>query len=279
MQKKISLIELINRFIEEGKVVLPVFSSTALRVQQELVKKDPNMKILANTIAADQALSSQVLQTANSAFYQGLVEVKTLPNAIVRLGMREVARITLMNAAKNQFRSSEKLLNYIMKRLWQHSVGCAMGAKWLAKRCNLGELESEAFFAGLLHDSGKLFVLMVIEQMKKKNRQLHVTSALLHEAMTLLHNEQGYNLLKTWNLPESYCQVAKDHNKQDFDSKNLLLLVIRVANMTCNSLGIGLIKDSELVVSSSEEAQILNLSEIDLAELEVLLEDSKTLTA
>lgn len=277
MQKNLSFLDVITQYIDAGNIVLPVLSSAAMKVQQELVKKEPEVKVLESLISQDQSLSSQVLQIANSAFYHGLVEIKTIKAAVVRLGVQEVGRITLLAATKNQFRSSNKVLNSVMHKLWQHSVGCALGVQWLSKRCKLDEFESHAFFAGLFHDVGKLFVLMVIDQMKKENRDLPLTHALLTEAMTVLHPEQGYNLMKQWNLPEEYCDVTRDHHKKVLDDKNLLMLMVRLSDMACLKLGIGLTKDPSLVLSASEEAQQLNLSEIDLAELEILLEDTAIL--
>lgn len=278
MQKKISFVDLVQKFIDEGDIVLPVFNTAALKVQQELVKKEPDMKVLVNTISGDQSLSSQVLQIANSSFYKGLVEVTTIRSAIVRLGIAEVGRISLMASTKSQFRSKDKEHNKIMRKLWQHSVGCAMGAKWLARRCEFDALDSEAFFAALFHDVGKLFVLMVIEQMRKKGRQLNMTSSLLLEVMDSLHCHQGYNLMKKWNIPERYCVIARDHHEKNFDQKDLMHLVVRVADMVCLRLGIGVVELPDLAVASSDEAQLLNLTEIDLAELEILLEDTKVLS-
>lgn len=277
MEKKISFIDHINRFIEEENVVLPVFGSAAMRVQQELVKKNPDMKVVINLIYGDQSLSSQVLQIANSAFYKGLVDIVTVKAAIVRLGMQEVGRICLLAAAKNQFTSRHKSLKIVMKKLWQHSVGCAIAARWLAKKGGYEELESKAFFAGLFHDVGKLVVLMVIEQLIKKKIDVTITSDLFHEAMTSLHNQQGYELLQSWNLSEEYCIIARDHNLEDFDNKNPLLAIVRLANMTCKKIGIGLRKDSDLAIFSTEEAQMLDVTELEFAELEILLEDSKVL--
>jgi HD-like signal output (HDOD) protein len=278
MEKKDSVIDVITRFIEDGNVVLPVFSPAAMKVQQELVKKEPDARLLENIISGDQSLSSQVLQMANSAFYKGLVEVLTVRAAIVRLGMQEVGRISLLAASKNQFRSKDKELNVVVRKLWQHSVGCAMGVKWLARRCKLEELESHAFFAGLFHDVGKLFVLTVIDQMRKEGRDVPVNNALLQEAMASLHTGQGYNLMKKWNLPEQYCVVARDHHLHTFDNKNYMLIIVRIADMVCNKIGIGLHRDASLIVSSTDEAHQLNLTEIDLAELEILLEDTAVLT-
>ena len=276
MQKNLSFIDVITQYIEAGSVVLPVLSSAAMRVQQELLKKEPEIKVLKSLVSQDQSLSSQVLQMANSAFYHGLVEIKTIETAIIRLGMREVGRITLLAATKNQFRSTNKSLNAIMQKLWQHSVGCALGVEWLSNRCKLDELKSHAFFAGLFHDVGKLFVLMVVDQMKEQNTT-PITQALLMEAMTALHTQHGYSLMKQWHLPEEYCVIAREHHDKDFDSKNLLLLLVRLSNMACLKLGIGLAKDTSLILSGTEEAHQLNLTEIDLAELEILLEDTAVL--
>ncbi len=277
MQTNASFLDVINQYVESGNVVLPVLSSAALRIQQELVKKEPDLKVVEGVLSGDQSLSSQVLQMANSAFYHGLVEILTVRAAIIRLGMQEVGRLALLVASRNQFRSKDKDLNVLMKQLWQHAVGCALGVQWLAKRCKFDELERHAFFAGLFHDIGKLFVLMVVDQMKEKDKDLPITHALLMESMNSLHAEQGYKLMRQWNMPEEYCIVTRDHHRKDYDSKNYLLVLVRLANMTCLKLGIGLVKDESLVLSAREEAHQLNLTEIDLAELEIILEDTAIL--
>jgi HD-like signal output (HDOD) protein len=207
-----------------------------------------------------------------------LVEVKTVRAAIIRLGLQEVGRIALLASARNQFRSKDRDLNLVMKKLWQHSVGCALGARWLANRCRFADLETNAFFAGLFHDIGKLFVLMVVEQLKIKGENLPLTHSLLLETMDSLHCEHGDKLMRQWNMPEDYCLVARDHHRPDVDSKDHLLLLVRLADCACLRLGIGLKKDERILLSGREEAQLLNLREIDLAELEIHLEDTPALS-
>ena len=59
-----------------------------MRVQQEMVKKEPDMRVLESLISEDQSLSSQVLQIANSAFYKGLVEILTVGRPLSALVCR-----------------------------------------------------------------------------------------------------------------------------------------------------------------------------------------------
>lgn len=279
MKKSVSFVDLVKQHIESGNLVLPVFSSSAMKVQQELVKKEPNLKIVEQMITVDQSLSSQILKLANSSFYRGLSEVLTIKAAIVRLGIQEIGRITLLAASKSQFRSSDTMLNLIMKRLWQHSVGVGMGANWLARRCNFTDIAGHAFFAGLLHDVGKLFVLLVLDDLKKRSTKIQFTPSLIVEAMENLHTRQGYALMQNWNMPEQYCEVARDHHAEEFDSKHTVLLLVRMANTVCAKLGIGPKREPDIVTSTAVEASLLNLSEIDLAELEIKLEDTKILAA
>jgi HD-like signal output (HDOD) protein len=278
MDKRPSFLDAINETLAAGQVTLPIFSASALKVQREVVKKEADARLVESTIVGDQSLSSQVLQMANSAFYKGLVEVKTVRAAIIRLGLQEVGRIALLASARNQFRSKDRELNLVMKKLWQHSVGCALGARWLANRCRFADLETNAFFAGLFHDIGKLFVLMVVEELKIKGENLPLTHSLLLETMDSLHSEHGEKLMRQWNMPEEYCLVARDHHLPVVDPKDHLLLLVRLANYACLRLGIGLKKDERILLSGREEAQLLNLREIDLAELEIHLEDTPALS-
>lgn len=277
MTNEISLINTIKKHIESGEMVLPVFSSSAMRIQKELVKKEVDIRVLEQIISGDQSLSSQVLKLANSSFYKGLVEIQTIKAAIVRLGLQEISKITLLASSRNQFRSSNKALNAIMKKLWQHSVGCALGSHWLAKRCKLDDVAGHAFFAGLLHDVGKLFILLVIDELQGKDKGVIFTEGLLLEAMESLHTEQGYILMQGWNMPAEYCVVVRNHHSEEFDKKNTILLLVRMANIVCRKLGIGTEKDESLVPYTAPEASLLNLSELDLAEFEIMLEDTPAL--
>jgi len=277
MTAPVSLVDVIHRFIASDAASLPVFNSAAARIQQELAKKEPSVPIIEKVITSDQALSTEVLKIANSPFYRGLAEVSTVRGAVMRLGMQEIEKVVLLASSRQHFKSADKSINILMKKLWQHAVGCAYATVWLSRRYTYGVDQSQAFFGGLFHDVGKLLVLMVVEQIKRKNANLKITEALLLEAMARLHAREGAKLLAQWNMPEYFCVVARDHHSQEIDDKNILLLLVRMANLVCHKLGIGLEREPSLVLPATLEASLLNLTEIDLAELEIVLEDTAVL--
>lgn len=277
MANDISLIGVIEKEIKNGRVETPVFSTSAMRIQKELIKSDPDVVIVEKIISSDQSLTSQVLKLANSSFYRGLAEILTVKAAIIRLGMQEVGRISLLAASKNQFRSGDKRLNAVMKNLWLHSVSVAMASFWLARRAELHHLTGHAFFAGLLHDVGKLFIVVVLEDFQRRDKTLEVTEELLNETLAALHTEQGFQLMQRWNMPKSYCNVARDHHSDQYNTNDLVLTLVRIADVVCKKIGIGSVADDTLVPATMMETKSLNITEIDLAELEIMLEDSSVL--
>ena len=278
METEKSLIDLIQTRLDSGEVKLPVFNATALRIQKEIASKDPDVQLIEKLIINDQALTGAVLKVANSALYKGLTQVATIKNAIIRLGINEVSNLVTLVTHENNFRSKDPFIHSIMRALWRHSLGCAIGAHWLAKHCGVHGISHEVFIAGLLHDVGKLFILKVIDEIMHSGKiSIQISESLVNEAMFSLHTDCGYSLMQKWNLPEKFCRVAREHHTEAFDSKDFLLIIIRLANLTCNKMGIGPCGDASIVLMATPEAYLLQLSEIDLAQLEIKLEDSQVL--
>ncbi|MBE9545289.1 MAG: HDOD domain-containing protein [Proteobacteria bacterium] len=280
MHQDKSFIEIVDKHLTSSDARLPVFNTTALRIQQEIAKDEPDLRLIEKLIVSDQSLTAKVLSVSNSSFYKGLQEVSTVRNAIVRLGINEVSNIVMLITHENNFRSKDPLVQDIMHKLWRHSVGCAMGSNWLAKQCGLHALAHEAFFAGLLHDVGMLFILTVIDDLKHSNElKVQPSNALLVEAMNTLHTHHGHTLMTHWNLPPKYCNIARDHHQEEFDPNNLLLVLVRLANKACCKLGIGRDADPSMVLVATPEAEALHISEVDLARMEIMLEDSQVFEA
>lgn len=271
---------IIDNLIATSKVRLPVFDTTAARIQQETGKEEPNVNLIEKLITSDQALTAQVLSVSNSSFYRGLTQVSTVRNAIVRLGINEVSNIVVMVTHENNFQSKNPFVNDIMRQLWRHSLGCALASHWLAKHCGLTGIAHETFFAGLLHDVGKLFILTVIDDLVHSGKlTVDPSPALMMEAMDTLHTGHGYTLMSHWNIPEKYSTVARDHHNGEFDQDNYLDCIVRLADKTCNKMEIGLKVDPELVLVATDEAAALRLSDVDIAKMQIHLEDSSVYQA
>lgn len=271
-----SFLKIFKSYLTSKKAVLPAFDATGLKIQQEASKSEPDTSAIEKMIACDPSLTGHVLRIANSTYYKGINQVSTVRAAIVRLGSREVANIAILVTQKKTFRSKDPDINKMMQNLWRHSVGCAVSAQWIAHRSGLAVKAQEAFTAGLLHDIGKLLILSAIGEIKRAGTiKRNPSGDLLGEVMDNYHTVYGYALLRTWNLPEHYCSIARDHHKADLKNDDDLMMMVRLANKTTNSMGIGIKGVEPCVLVVTPEADYFELSEVDMAELEIKLENAK----
>lgn len=271
MEHDQSFVTALKSFVEEQRHTLPVFNPISLRVQLELVKKEPNFSKIEKLIRADQSLSSNLVNIANSALFRGLSPVHTVKAAIVRLGITEVARIAFIDINQKIFISGDRQIDAILKKLWQHSLGCAFAAGMLSQRLDFGVMQHEAFSAGLFHDIGKLLILKAIAEKKRKSKGMQVSEEVLLGAMNLLHTEQGEHLLQQIQMPAIFAVIAREHHAEEYDRENYLLVLVRMANHICHHLGIGLSHSPELVLLHQPEAKQLRLSQMELDKIQQFL--------
>ncbi len=253
---------------------IPTLSKNALRLQAEVVKKEMSVRKVETLIKTDPALTAHVLKVANSVFYKGLHRVDTVKEAILRLGTKELGNVVMWAIHQSNFQSKDPFISTCQKRLWRHSLSVALGSQWLASFLELEDVLPRAFVAGLLHDMGILYLLSALEKVKKEKLiSNYPTAFLMDQIIESLHGDQGAFLLKQWNLAEDFCAVAQTHHGDDFDRPNVLLVLVRLVDRVCHKMEKGGQTDDALAIAGSIEAGLLGVSDINLAELEIYLED------
>lgn len=269
------LIALIRERLAGDLSELPVFHSVAVRIQQTLSRNDYSIDEVLRLISEDQSLSGKVLKIANSSYYAGLSKVETMKDAIIRLGAQEIANIAMLASQFESYRSSNGTLNEKMMALWSHSFSCATGAQWLASKAGYPDLVSRSFMGGLLHDIGKLVLLKVMDDIIRSGEsRAHLTTPLIDEILITMHEQVGYDLMRSWSLPENYALIAIQHHQAEFDPGNILLTVVRLANEACRKVGRDIVEHQDIALVACPEVQVLGLKEITVAELEIVVEDA-----
>jgi hypothetical protein len=85
--------------------------------------------------------------------------------------------------------------------------------------------------------------------------------------------------MSSWSLPETYCSIAVNHHKTEYDGNDILLVIVRLADLACRKVGKSLRPDPSVALVGASETQFLGIKEITLAELEIIVEDAGTQAA
>lgn len=216
---------------------LPPFPWITTKVLQLFAtpSADVETKRLTELIRADASLSSELLRRANSALYGLRAQISSLERAVTMLGFDQVKTLAMTLGIGTYLKASLKLT--VLRRCWRHSLGCAIIAEELAPKCEL--LPDQAYTAGLLHDVGRLALLVKYPQSYADLLSVVIENhfGLLKSERDLFdldHCEAGAWLAQEWDFPDELVAVIGEHHipREDgaFDLLRLTHLSCRLAD-------------------------------------------------
>jgi HD-like signal output (HDOD) protein len=195
-------------WLTPNNTAIPVLPTLATRVIE--MASDPNMSVvhLANVIAKDQVLASRLLGLANSAYCAPLQEITTIPEATIRVGTAGVRNMVFTVCFSSRM-YDPSIYGEQGKLLIDHGIGTAYLARIIADRVD--ESEDEAFLYSLLHDIGKLLILKLAHDHKRKTG-VAVPPEEFDTAMAAHHAAYGAITLRRWGLPASLDEPVRCHH-------------------------------------------------------------------
>jgi putative nucleotidyltransferase with HDIG domain len=271
MRQDGSLMDRVIQLIGSEGFSLPIYDPVSLKLQKAIANNAEDIQEIENLIMSDQALAVEVLRVANSPFFCGLSPARTIRAAIVRLGTQQMRRLILLISERTKYRAQNPALHRMLGDLWRHASTTALAAQWLSKRLHMTGIEEICFLGGLLHDVGKLVILRAVDEIGKKESIEIPAPEILNEILQVEHCRLGHKMLQEWNIPEIYCQIARDHHIDNVDSEDFPLLIVRLANQGSCKLSLGLNADMPPDLAQTPEVNFLKVGAEALEELQEML--------
>lgn len=192
--------------LDADRLVLPTLPDVAIKVRDAVNSGDANAEQLGKMILTDAALAARLIQVANSPLYKGSVPTQNIQSAVTRLGNKNIASIVTSLIMQQMFKPSVKLLEAHFREAWEHSVNIAGISRALvafAPHLNA----DDAMLAGLLHQIGKLPVLMLAENLP----EFRDSPSRLNKLLDLAHPPIGKMIMDTWAFPAELKQVPSEY--------------------------------------------------------------------
>jgi HD-like signal output (HDOD) protein len=224
-----ALIAELERSLAERQLALPSLPEVALKIRKALADDNVSISEIVRLLGADPALAARILKVANSAmFYRGTKPIASLHDAVAQLGYKMVRNVALSFAAQQVFigYGSRELRDHV-GRVWQHSIQTAALAHMLA-RVRSAVNPDEAFLAGLLHEVGKLYVLMRV----KDTPDVLADEAAFQSVLSAWHARLGRAVIEAWELSAELAVAVGEHESRGLDAPDppTLTAVLAVAN-------------------------------------------------
>lgn len=179
---------------------IPPRPSLLADLQRELASSDPSPETIGRIVARDVGMAGALLKLANSSFYGGKRKAKSVEQAILFLGINQVATLMTGLLARQAIPAdSTALANF-----WDISTRRAQAMVHLSRRLRIGEADVAHTF-GLFCDTG---VPLLMERFPDYRHSFAAAEAEAGRPFTAVEDERhstnhaaiGCLLARNWGL-------------------------------------------------------------------------------
>ena len=214
---------------------LPALPAIVAKVMAVTANPESSANDLMQVILTDQTMCSTILKVANSAFFGIPRGVSTMERAVVVLGHEEIRNIVIGKAIFSSFPKLSKENKNTVSLFWEHAFTCGLAAKIMGDHLHLPP--SELFIAGLIHDIGKLVMLMAFPDdypiLQELSNPCNLdNSAEERSKFSIAHDKVGLQLAEKWLLPTKLCMaIGFHHSPQHAPSFKQYPLIVQIADI------------------------------------------------
>jgi HD-like signal output (HDOD) protein len=242
--------------------------------QLSTIIENPKISLneISHFVSKDPALTTKILQMVNSALYGFPGRISSVNHAVMLLGLNVVKGLLLSV-------SVFEIMHKAMIGLREHSIGVAIASKVIAQKKGLKEPE-EVFVAGLLHDVGKvILILMYPDEYDKAVKESEASAIAIFDTernhFSETHAAVAGWLSEKWHFPKKLCDCLANHHRPQVSTlAPLETSIVHMADILVKARGIGFSGDNLVPELNPQAHEILNLTEEDLREVLKELEDS-----
>ncbi|MFH1842642.1 MAG: HDOD domain-containing protein [bacterium] len=229
-------------------------------------------KDFERVIIKDQGLVARLLKVANSGFFGTNREIKTIPEAVVLVGLDNMKNMVFAVSTGGMMRQELRSYLYPDKGFWLHAMGVGMTSRALCEAARSVTFSGEeAFVAGLLHDVAKL---TIDEFLDPTAGPRPITPDEEKAACGMDHTELAEHVMKMWKLPQAIADAVRFHHTPlQGDQWHEGAAVVQLADIICNTWGIGTqaLMDLGEDIDPDEHAELLEKLGISGQDLPKLL--------
>lgn len=222
---------------------LPPMPTIVIRALELLSDPESSLQALEGVIERDPALVSKLIRVSNSVLYGGFQSVGSLQQALARLGSKITKSLVVASAMQSYFLEVSPGVKVWSHVLWRHCAECGLAARRIATIMGADDPE-EAFVGGMLHDIGKLAIMLTdadayrrIQALQRKDSLSSIEAE--KQVIGADHGDIGGKLMGKWNMPESVQVCAKFHHAVDLagDENRIIAATSAYANLISHCYG------------------------------------------
>ena len=198
-----------------GVEKLPTIETSYQKILR-MIEKEASTTAISEEIEKDFAISTKLLQLANSAYY-GL-QTGSVKHATVYLGLSNLKSLIYSTSIMNSLDNVSYATKDSITELWDHALLTSKLLHFIYEEMLTKKIPEVAYSAGLLHNIGSLILIenriedyaQIVSTAKSKEYDL---LELERDVFHVTHQEAGGYLVSWWELPFPIVEAALYHHR------------------------------------------------------------------
>jgi HD-like signal output (HDOD) protein len=200
-----------------SQFVLPSIPKVVALLLSQLESNEPDLKAITQLISTDPALTTRLLQLANSGFFKLSGKVSSVSEALAILGLSHVRTMAVAAASGASVKAVQGIN---LQQFWAYSVNVARLARSMAGVVR--QNQQAAFTCGLIHAVGELAMHVGMpEEMARLDTKIQPLDLKRAKAETrtfgYCYAQVGAGFARKWQFPQPMVD-ALEHQDAPFEN-------------------------------------------------------------
>ncbi|WP_455210906.1 HDOD domain-containing protein [Kaarinaea lacus] len=187
-------------------------------------ENEGEIRPLIDNIETEPNIVAKIIGVANSAAFANQSPVRSIKDAIIKLGVIQLKSLIFGIIVGSRF-NSRKCPAFDTARFWQDSMFLAYCASLMVEHCeNMNFNRHEVYSIGLVLRIGMLALVHIAPEEMHETLLTQNSNDLLTNERNVLHDidhfDAGAILLKHWQLPEIYTSTITHLNDDSYTGEN-----------------------------------------------------------
>jgi len=209
----------------------PPLPSVALELMSLSNRDDATIERIVRLLEQDEMLAGGVLRLIGSPIYAGRSRIRTLKEAVVRLGVRTV-RDLVFETALHQGVFSLAEYSETVEQIRRHSTVTAYIARIVCRHAKIDE--ENVFLCGLLHDIGFAGLLFAVSHIEAEGSPPLIQ---LWSEIDRMHENASRVVTELWQLPSELQEVVGHHHHLHTGETSRVAAAINIADQLSERFG------------------------------------------
>ncbi len=249
-QSEHELLQNLMRAFAHKKLDLPALPEAALKIRHAINNPDVGSTEIIQIVQTDPVLSARLVKVANSPLYGTWREIKTVRDAVRRLGLETTKNLSFSLSVKQLFSARTRLIKDYIHRLYNESISIGAIAYIITQNQALHLDGEQALLSGLIQNLGLIPILKYVDEHPDTMQSVDMLGKSIEHLQlpisTLIFNE--------WNFDPVFIEIVEQAQNWHRDTGE----VADYADVVIAARLLFLQSQDQLPVERLEELPIIN---------------------